>query len=621
MKTNEKETFSDPGEIDEKREASAVFSRRRKRKTAPGGEVEKRPAFAAAKKLFKKRNFRRQYALFRKGGLGVFDSFFNSLYIHLTEKSVEKEKARLQKSGEGEDPRRLLDFHAPILRALSFLPRRAGKIASLFLSWGKRDRGTRVHSSKIAFLRAHLLEGCVVFLALFTGLFVTLQLSRPVVLRAQIDGKVIGIVESKNLVDSAVNELEDNVEIILGKSFHFPYEIQYRFSRQWGGALTDKSKISETLYTYVSDYICTACGLYVDDVLVAVCADERTMNQGLEDFIQENAEEGEAGIFNDIMLVTQAYPTESILNYDEFRLILKEMSTPLEERKRSPVPGEAVLTEAREGEEEDRVLPAMVLVADSTYAPREKEVSRSNYPKSIDNVKLDLYTSEVLRYQSAIPYETLYVESSEHYTTMADVTTRGAAGLAQVEAKVYYVNGKEAKREILQEKIEKTPTNQVISIGNKVLPEKLGLSGAGSFIVPRVGVVSSYFEVREDGAHRGWDIPGDEGDNIYASASGKVIVAIGPDGAMIAGEKTANLYTGYGYCIVIEHTDGFRTLYGHCSKIDVTLGQEVRQGEKIGEIGNTGASEGNHVHFEIILKGVKVDPALYLYQGTKTIYD
>jgi len=51
------------------------------------------------------------------------------------------------------------------------------------------------------------------------------------------------------------------------------------------------------------------------------------------------------------------------------------------------------------------------------------------------------------------------------------------------------------------------------------------------------------------------------------------------------------------------------------------LGQEVKQGEKIAEIGNTGNSQGNHVHWEVMLNGVKKNPALYTYEGTATIYD
>lgn len=56
--------------------------------------------------------------------------------------------------------------------------------------------------------------------------------------------------------------------------------------------------------------------------------------------------------------------------------------------------------------------------------------------------------------------------------------------------------------------------------------------------------------------------------------------------------------TGFGNCVIIQHADGQATLYAHLSLISVSLGYRVRQGEKIGESGNTGNSTGPHLHFE-----------------------
>lgn len=596
---------------------SAKRIREKKRKLfADSAET---PAFRTRKHPFRKRSFRRHYDLFRQGGLGTFNSFFNAFYITITEKSLEREEKRRENSGEETSAEILLEYESLLLKAISFFPRKLGAAAAFFLSFWKRDSSGK-RRSKMAFLRAHKLHCIILALALFVGIFSFVQLSVPVVLRAQIDGKVIGIVENKHVVDSAVGALEDNVEIILGKSFHFPHEIRYTFARTWRTDLTERSELTEVLYTYVSEYICTAGGLYVDDVLVAVCEDAESVQRGLDDFVAANATNGETGIYNEIRILTQAYPTESILDYEEYQLLLKELYTPLDQRKKEPVPGETVLTEAGLAAKEEAALPAVVLVSDSAFVPEESTASRSNYPQPIGDLKLWLYTAEDCEYETAIPFETVYAESAEHYTSMADATTRGRDGLSRVRARVYYVEGKEVKREVLSEQVLAAPVTRVISIGTKILPEALGYkSGRGSFIVPRVGYVSHYYGDREDGFHVGWDIPGDEGDNLYAAASGRVVVAIGPDGFFA--EKSANHYTGYGYCVVIEHADGYSTMYAHCNDIFVTLGQEVRQGDKIAEVGNTGKSEGDHVHFEIMHGSTKCDPAQYLYQGTKTIYD
>jgi murein DD-endopeptidase MepM/ murein hydrolase activator NlpD len=75
------------------------------------------------------------------------------------------------------------------------------------------------------------------------------------------------------------------------------------------------------------------------------------------------------------------------------------------------------------------------------------------------------------------------------------------------------------------------------------------------------------------------------------------------------------IYTGnsgsYGKHIKIKHSDGYVTLYAHLSAISVNNGDSVYQGQKIGEIGSTGRSTGNHLHFEIIKNGVQVNPLSY----------
>lgn len=602
------------------RERKQAVARIRAKREKIFDDSPEKPAFQERKEQFENRGFRHHYRSFRDCGLSRFDSFFNALYIVLTERSIERENEKMEKEGKEPDGNTSLEHHSFLLRLISFPPRLLGNIRGWFRSIGKKERGKGVHLRRFVHLKKYAMHYIILAVTLFVASFAAYQLTCPVVLQAQIDGKLIGVVENKHLVDSAINELEDNVEIILGKSFHFPHEIKYTFERSWSRNLTPKSEISERLYSYLSEYICTAAGLYVDDVLVAVCEDADLVQRGLDDFVNESSTGDEVGIYNEIRITTQAYPTDSILDYAEFRQLLKEMASPVEERKKATVTDSEVLSEILKAEEESEAVPAMALVADTAFVPEEKERSTSNRPQPIGDLKLDLYTAKIESYDTVIPFETRYVESSEHYTTMADITTRGADGKAQVEAKVFYVEGKEVRREIISEKVKKKPVDRIISIGTKVLPESIpALAGAGNFIVPRVGYVSHYYGPRGGKMHSGWDIPGDEGDNVYAAASGTVVVAIGPDGFFA--ENTANHYTGYGYCVVIRHADGFSTMYAHCSAIHVTLGQEVKQGDKIADVGNTGRSDGDHVHFEVILNGQRVDPEPYMYKGSKTIYD
>ncbi|MCC7436535.1 M23 family metallopeptidase [Candidatus Nomurabacteria bacterium] len=78
------------------------------------------------------------------------------------------------------------------------------------------------------------------------------------------------------------------------------------------------------------------------------------------------------------------------------------------------------------------------------------------------------------------------------------------------------------------------------------------------------------------------------GTSVYAAASGKVIIA-----------KPSGYNGGYGKNIVIEHDNGTQTLYAHLSFVSVSVGDEVKKGEKIALSGNTGRSTGPHLHFEV----------------------
>jgi murein DD-endopeptidase MepM/ murein hydrolase activator NlpD len=113
-----------------------------------------------------------------------------------------------------------------------------------------------------------------------------------------------------------------------------------------------------------------------------------------------------------------------------------------------------------------------------------------------------------------------------------------------------------------------------------------------SFIVPlKQGRMSSNFGARLDPFskkstfHGGIDIAAPKGTEVFASAEGEVI---------FCDEKG-----GYGNLIVIKHKLGYQTRYGHLSKFHVKEGDRVLKGQKIAEVGSTGRSTGNHLHFEV----------------------
>jgi murein DD-endopeptidase MepM/ murein hydrolase activator NlpD len=114
---------------------------------------------------------------------------------------------------------------------------------------------------------------------------------------------------------------------------------------------------------------------------------------------------------------------------------------------------------------------------------------------------------------------------------------------------------------------------------------KPGITTIG-FSWPATGLLSSRYGRRWGRMHRGIDIAGPVGTPIQAAADGVVIVAGWSSG-------------GFGNLVEIRHSDGTVTRYAHNSRMSVSVGQTVRQGQQIAEMGSTGNSTGSHLHFEI----------------------
>ncbi|MFT5531548.1 MAG: murein DD-endopeptidase MepM/ murein hydrolase activator NlpD [Candidatus Poriferisodalaceae bacterium] len=131
----------------------------------------------------------------------------------------------------------------------------------------------------------------------------------------------------------------------------------------------------------------------------------------------------------------------------------------------------------------------------------------------------------------------------------------------------------------------------------------LSRTSPSGLVMPAGGWITSAFGSRRHPIlgtvrnHSGVDISGSTGNPVWAAQGGTVI---------LAGTKG-----GYGNTVTIDH-GGYVTLYAHMSRIRVSNGASVSQGTRIGDIGSTGLSTGPHLHFEVRVGGVPVNPASYL---------
>lgn len=196
--------------------------------------------------------------------------------------------------------------------------------------------------------------------------------------------------------------------------------------------------------------------------------------------------------------------------------------------------------------------------------------------------------------EKEVPFETKTEQDSNLYIGESVVVSEGKVGTVQISEETVYENGSEQSSRILSENIVIQPVAKVVRVGTKqkeVL--KTGLHH------PLKGVISSPFGSRWGRMHEGLDIAVPEGTVVAAAECGTVCYV----------NENAG---GYGKFIRIDHGYGVKTAYAHLSKIEVSVGQQVAAGTRIGLSGNTGRSTGPHLHFEVINNDTPLDPTLYL---------
>ncbi|MFA9458337.1 peptidoglycan DD-metalloendopeptidase family protein [Halalkalibacter sp. AB-rgal2] len=208
---------------------------------------------------------------------------------------------------------------------------------------------------------------------------------------------------------------------------------------------------------------------------------------------------------------------------------------------------------------------------------------------------LDVITVQIRITEESIPYETEVKEDDSMWKGEQEVTQEGKEGTQLIEYEITERNGSLTKRDVLSEEITEEPVNRIVVKGTKETPSR----GSGQLGWPAVGgYISSYQGNRWGRFHRGIDIARPSNYDILAADNGTV--------------TQASSQGGYGNVVRIDHNNGVETMYAHLDSIDVSVGQTVSKGQKIGVMGQTGNSTGIHLHFEVYEDGSLRDPMDYL---------
>lgn len=215
---------------------------------------------------------------------------------------------------------------------------------------------------------------------------------------------------------------------------------------------------------------------------------------------------------------------------------------------------------------------------------------------TVPEPELSVMREETRYYEGTYEAPVQYVYNDDWYTTTEVTLQDPSSGYHKAIEKITYLNSKEVSSEVIKEEIVAEAIPKIVEKGTKIPPTYIKpISGGrltssfGTRTATIKGMTTNHGAVD-------WATP--VGTSVVASCGGKVTWA---------GWKAS-----YGNVVYIVHPDGRETRYAHLSKILVSSGQYVSQGDKIALSGNTGVSTGPHLHFEMRIGGKAVNPLNYI---------
>lgn len=517
------------------------------------------------------------YSDFRESGLSVFDSILSSLYASSCEKKG-----------------RVAWLFEKLSRPMTFFSSKAkgGKKREKFGIFS--DSAFITVSKALEYIKKHAV-GCVsVALCALLASSIIYNSSKEPTLSLYVNGMYMGTVASAEVVDSASERAEQRITDITGRCYDLPCTISYSISASDKKVSLTEDDVYLLLSEYTNGVTRSGYGLYIDNRQVAVVLNRQDITFAVSTLeAQHLALTGNAAhIANRIDIRYGEYASDKIISRTELCALLSS-------------------------EQPEKVSDTVLLsgpsstVTDMPVNDASSDIS-ANISEALtsDNKTVLAISYESISYETVreyVDYQTRYVEDDTLFKGQTRVSTYGHRGRANVTYAIASVDGEETSRTVESVSMIYEPVTEVVRIGTKVLPETMSeeANGGKYMIIPLTNYrLSDTYGARilngKKDYHYGIDYSANYGTSIFAAASGKVIYS--------------QYSNSYGYCIKIQHPDGKITVYAHCSELLVKAGDTVEQGELIAKVGNTGYSFGNHCHFEVIIDGEKVDPALYIYE-------
>ena len=412
------------------------------------------------------------------------------------------------------------------------------------------------------------------------------------------NGKPLGLVKEKDdvlritdLVQNALTE-DKNVDVVIDAKD----DIEFRRVSALGDVKIDSSEEVLKRLTYMGDLNVKAYGIYINGDKVGAVESKDVAAEVLQDIKDRYSSDREGA---------EIEKAEFIENVE-----IKKSNTDLQDIMSGKEMVDLLCTSGEKHSVHKVVAGETFADVAKLYSLTEEELQEDNpdaNPKKLEvgstleiNQTAPILTvriTEMVTYDKVIEYEVQEKDAPDIYEGYSETQQKGENGLSEVTSRIILVNGEEIEEEPLVTTVKKEAVPEIVLVGSKERPPSVG---SGKYIWPLSGgyTITSTFGSRWGRMHEGLDLGCSVGSNVLA-ADGGVVTYSGYSGS-------------YGYLIIIDHQNGMESRYAHNSKLLVSKGEKVFQGQHIAESGNTGRSTGPHLHFEIRVGGTAKNPYNYL---------
>ncbi|HEY0827829.1 MAG TPA: peptidoglycan DD-metalloendopeptidase family protein [Bacilli bacterium] len=239
-----------------------------------------------------------------------------------------------------------------------------------------------------------------------------------------------------------------------------------------------------------------------------------------------------------------------------------------------------------------------VATKDKQVKARNKQVAARDKQIVMKNRQVAAKNQQVAAKQKHLAAKSKQVTSKNRLATLKKTKEVQIANLNKEEQSLAHYT-EQQEREMIKAAAQVAASKKSIAYYKK--GSKLGYPLGKTYrISSGFGTRTNPITGKKGTMHKGMDFAAPGGTSILAAESGRVL--------------TAGWLGGYGNTVILDHGNGLWTLYAHgrTGGIKVKVGQTVKRGQKVSEVGTTGSSTGNHLHFEVRLKEKAVDPRNYL---------